>query len=122
MKLPPVQVLPVESLTTLEAKNPNVMGTEDFQALVRGIREHGFLIPLLVYPAGEKFVIIDGVHRFDAAREVGLEEVTAVVLDNPSPAKVRILRLALNRLRGQLDNTVVAQDLMWVREQDPDLE
>jgi hypothetical protein len=120
--LPPVQVIDIDRIITLEAKNPNVMGTEDFQALVRGIRTHGFLIPLLVYPKGDQFVIIDGVHRYEAACEVGLPQVTAVVLDNPTPAKVRVLRLALNKLRGQLDNSVVATDLQWIQEQDPDMD
>ena len=63
--------------------NPNqprqVMG--DLSELIASIGEKGILEPLLVRPRGERFQIVAGERRYQAAVQVGLEELPVVVRD-----------------------------------------
>lgn len=132
-------MLPVDALAPPE-RNPNSMPDADYAALVANIRSTGFLQPILVRglepPRAptpnddavfvdtllreerdwreivlEDFLpIVDGEHRWRAAREVGLAEVPCVVgeFDNRT---VELLRIGMNRLRGELDLGAVAKTL-----------
>ncbi len=96
--------------------NPNSMPEGDYRRLVRNIKDEGFLQPILVRkldPDGEMYELIDGVHRTRAARDVGIDEVPAVVLPQDCPdSRVRLLQISMNRLRGQLDLTAVSETLL----------
>src|SRR5437879_12193282 len=63
--------------------NPNqprqVMG--DLSELMASIGEKGILEPLLVRPRGDRFQIVAGERRYQAAVQVGLRELPVVVRD-----------------------------------------
>ena len=67
--------------------------------------EHGIVVPIIV---DERMQIIDGVLRFEIAKEVGLQELNAVVVSDTTEAKLLQLELSLNRL---------AEDSAWDTEQ-----
>lgn len=103
----------------LPSGNPNRMDGDEYDALVASIRKNGFLQPILVRMAAgiddpadsEVFDLIDGEHRLRAAVEIGLPEVLAVVVPHDvSDDVVRVLRIGMNRLRGQLDVSAVARE------------
>lgn len=113
-KLPPVKNIPLDQCVEMESRNPNVLGPERFEALKKGIAKHGFVQPILVYEQDGEYVIVDGVHRVQATRELGMPKISAVVAG--SPAEARMLRLALNKIRGELNQTVVGEDLLALQE------
>jgi len=47
--------------------------------------EHGIVVPIVV---DERMQIIDGVLRFEIAKEVGLQELNAVVVSDTTEAKL----------------------------------
>ena len=63
--------------------------------------EHGIVVPIIV---DERMRIIDGVLRFEIAKELGLQELNAVVVSDTTEAKLLQLELSLNRL---------AEDSAW---------
>lgn len=89
------------------ASNPNRMEAEKYAMLLAAIRDEGFLQPILVtrLPNG-KYRIEDGHHRWWAARELGLTEVSVCVKEyagakeNP---RATLLGIGMNKLRGELD-------------------
>lgn len=124
------------ALLHLERKNPNVMDPTTFELLCKAIANEGFLQPILVYERDDGFVVVDGVHRSKAATIVrgwsdakfadvfvemnntnrtpaearrDLAAIPAVVA--PDETRAELLRLALNRMRGELDLAVVWSDL-----------
>jgi len=99
----------VADLKHLPTKNPNVMDPNEYEALVAGIKKYGFLQPILVLEDRGSYVVVDGVHRAKAAAEIGLAQVPAVVAEDPHAAE--ILRIAMNKIRGQLDLTEVGRQL-----------
>ena len=105
----PIKQLDPNTLGHLPTTNPNVMDPWKFEQLVNGIREHGFLQPVLVVFDDDEPVIVDGEHRTRAAKEVGLKKIPCAVARDRKHAE--ILRLALNRLRGELDLGEVGRQL-----------
>jgi len=102
-------------------KNPNAMAAADYQALLRNIREQGFLQPILAQrlpgDGDELYEIVDGCHRTSAARDLGLTHIPAVVLASDAPVETaQLLQISMNRLRGQLDLTSVATTLAELSE------
>ena len=57
--------------------------------------EHGIVVPIIV---DEHMQIIDGILRFEIAKELGLPELNAVVVSDATEAKLLQLELSLNRL------------------------
>jgi ParB family chromosome partitioning protein len=49
--------------------------------LVKSVKEHGVLEPLLVRPSGSGYELVAGERRYRAAQEVGLKEVPVVIRD-----------------------------------------
>jgi ParB family chromosome partitioning protein len=85
-----------------------------FQTLRKEIREEGFLVPVILRPkpAGNKanasFIIIDGEHRWRAAKAEGYDEIPAIVVDKDIP-EAMISTINLNRLRGEFDSIKLAK-------------
>ena len=71
-------------------------------SIASSIRQHGFCSPIMIKDDGE---VIDGHARIAAAKSVGFEQVSCIVIDHLTDIQVRTLRLALNRLqeKGQWD-------------------
>ena len=118
-----IQVIQVKLDQLVEPPvNPNVMDEGDFRLLVHGIRESGFLQPLLVRPfSPDRWEIVDGVHRARAALEAGLTEVV-VVVSPMDERRARLLQIGMNRLRGDLDLSAVARVVASLRIEAPDLD
>lgn len=110
----PIKQMDPHTLGHLPSTNPNVMDPWKFEALVKGIKEHGFLQPVLVVYEDDTPVIVDGEHRTRAAKEVGLAKIPCAVARDRKHAE--ILRLALNRLRGELDLGEVGRQLETLSE------
>src|SRR5258707_7630718 len=74
---------PIGRLIPIELIDPNpdqprqVMG--DLSELIASIAEKGILEPLLIRQRGERFQIIAGERRYQAAIQVGLRELPAVI-------------------------------------------
>lgn len=85
-------------------RNARTHSKKQIAQIARSIREFGFAAPLLV---DEKYVLIAGHGRLEAAKSLGLTALPAVVIDDLSPAKIRALMLADNR---------IAQSAGWDRE------
>lgn len=100
------------------SKNPNVMSSEDFTILTAAIRREGFLQPVLARPRlierGGSYEIIDGVHRCKAAAAAGLVSVPCIIVDVDDDTAV-MLRIAMNKLRGELDLATVARQVEALR-------
>ncbi len=61
-------------------KNPRIYFTqEEMDRLSESIDRKGILVPVVVFPAGDRFVLIDGERRWRCATALGLETVPAVI-------------------------------------------
>jgi len=81
------------------------MSEEEFQSLLESMKNAGFLEanPILARPNGDgTYEIVDGEHRWRAAKELGLEEVPCDIrkMDDLEADRHRVI---LNKDRGALD-------------------
>ena len=85
-------------------KNPNTMSEDTFKALKDHIKKSGLIGNILVRenPQGKGYEIIDGEHRYKAAKELGYSEINAIILDvNDINATIELIRF--NREKGYFE-------------------
>lgn len=87
--------------------NPNRQSAHDFALLCSSMKEDGFTTPIVVNKSGE---IVDGEHRWRAARELGFDDIPVVYVDM-SKEQMRISTIRHNRARGSHDLELEAEVL-----------
>lgn len=80
-----VRMIPIASIVTVQGFNARDQEhVDDVGDLVESIRQQGILVPLTVTRGGpdgaDEFLLVAGQRRLTAARQLGLEEVPALVL------------------------------------------
>ena len=73
------RLIPIDQIDPNPNQPRQVMG--DLSELMASIAEKGIIEPLVVRPRGERFQIIAGERRYQAAVQVGLRELPAVIRD-----------------------------------------
>ena len=79
--------------------NPNRMSPGMLDVLAKTIRKDGFLGVILVKRTARGLVIIDGEHRWRAARQLGMRSVPCFTVSVPED-RARALTLKLNQIHG----------------------
>lgn len=100
-----VEQVPLDALRP-DPANPRRMSQAELGALVRSLREWGFVQPVVA--RREDGTVIGGHQRLVAARKLGYREVPVVYLD-VSPEQARLLGLALNRISGEWDEELLGR-------------
>jgi ParB family chromosome partitioning protein len=73
------RMIPIEQIDPNPNQPRQVMG--DLSELIASIAEKGIIEPLVVRPRGDRFQIIAGERRYQAATQVGLRELPVVIRD-----------------------------------------
>lgn len=107
--------------------NPNVQSDFKYEHTKKVIAEFGFLDPVTVRSgrlkgkAFKKPQIIDGEHRWRAAKEIGLTEVLILDVGRMADEKAKVLTDVMNNLRGENDPLRWAEMVQSVKDTMPDL-
>ena len=89
-----IETVPIETIKD-NALNPRKHSPRQLKALARSIRDFGFVAPVLI---DKDNVLICGHGRVSAARSLSLAAVPALRVEHLSPAQVRALMIADNKL------------------------
>lgn len=98
-----VEYVPIETVKPNDY-NPNRQDPKDFELLCRSMSEDGFTAPIVVQR--ETREIVDGEHRWRAARQLGLAEIPVVFTDMTAE-QMRIATLRHNRAVGSEDGDLL---------------
>lgn len=91
--------VPVDKCVALK-RNPQYMSPKQMDALKNSIERDGFLAPILVRAHGDdSYEVLSGNHRVMAAREIGMEEVPALLVEMDDQTAGRIA-VNLNTVHG----------------------
>lgn len=93
--------------------NPNRQSEHDFELLLKSMEEDGFTQPIIVQKKTK--MIVDGEHRWRAAKTLGYTEIPVVYVDM-TPEQMRIATLRHNRARGSEDLELSVQVLRDLQE------
>ena len=107
-----IEYVPIDSIKP-NSYNPNRQDEKEFQMLQESMAEDGFTQPIVVQRSTRE--IVDGEHRWRAARAAGHEAVPVVLVDMTAE-QMRISTLRHNRARGAEDQALVTQVLQDLRE------
>lgn len=120
-----VQIVP---LNTVEPNdwNPNELTAEMKESLKHGLIHDGWLVSqaLLVWGSDEKGekkrLIIDGEHRYLAARELHMPDGPMVILEGITEEEAKGLTVKLNQKRGHWNEDALAELLKDLAARSPD--
>jgi hypothetical protein len=88
--------------------NPRMISKEQFEALVKSIREFGFVQPIVVNKRSDgSLVVVGGHQRLEAAKRIGMKQVPTILVGVPEE-KEKLLNLALNRITGEWNKEILA--------------
>ena len=82
------------------------------------IRDHGILQSLLVRPQGDGYEIIEGLHRYTGAKEVGLQTLPCIIRQC-SDDEVLVLQLQANAISPETKLAEYAQQLKRLMAAEP---
>ena len=102
-------------------KNPiRKLSKKQIQKVARSIKQFGNVVPLLTTATGE---IIDGVSRYEAAKQLGLSTTPCIQIDDLDEQEIRLLRVALNKIAmtGEFDPLALRLELNYQLEFGTDL-
>jgi len=99
-----VSYVPIDSIHP-NPYNPNRQSEHEFGLLLKSMTDDGFTQPVLVQEQTKE--IIDGEHRWRAARKLGFKEIP-VVFTTMTPEQMRVATLRHNRARGEEDVELTA--------------
>lgn len=89
--------------------NYNKQNPATFNKLVESMRTFGFTLPIIVRRLGKgRWEIIDGEHRWRAAKELAMTEVRIIDLGEVSDERAKQLTIILNELGGSPDQVRLA--------------
>ncbi len=71
-------VAPINELKVIEIQRKP--SESHIKRLVESIRKIGFVVPVICVRRGDELIIIDGQHRYLAARRMGLEKIPCIII------------------------------------------
>ena len=80
--------------------NPNVQDAFIYEKEKESIRRFGFVVPVTVREKGDRWEIIDGEHRWKAAKDLGYLYLPVIVID-VTEEEAKQLTIVLNETRGE---------------------
>jgi len=113
-----IAVLPREKLEV--ARFQRKPSKAHIKMLSLSIERLGFLVPLVVYPENNKYIIIDGQHRFLAGEALGMNEFLSVIV--PPHLGTKMINLNIEKQPNIREKAYVAYNLYsYLLEEKPDL-
>jgi ParB-like nuclease domain len=106
----PSPELVATSEITVDGKNPNKMTKEQHDRLASSIRKWGFILPIIT---NQNLLIADGEQRWTVAKSLGMNQVSVIRLPVEDVDR-RLLRQVLNKLRGEHDRLLDAEEFQTI--------
>ena len=105
----------------LDSRNPRQHSQRQVNQLADSIQEFGFVMPVV---ADDKGHVVIGHGRVLAAKKLGMPRIPVVEIRHLSPAQLKALRIADNRLaqNAHWDERLLGESLLELRELDRDFD
>jgi ParB-like chromosome segregation protein Spo0J len=109
VQIPPSELVDIDTLK-VDNQNPNRMSEKQHKALRDSISKYGFIIPIVT---NKDLLIADGEQRLIEAKALGMKQVQVVRLPVEDVDR-RLLRQVLNKLRGEHDPKLDAEEFQRI--------
>jgi ParB/RepB/Spo0J family partition protein len=109
--------LPVSSIDPNENNPRLVFPQDELDRLAESIDLEGILVPIVVYPKGDRYVLVDGERRFKCAQILGLNEVPALVTSERPEHDVLVQMFNIHLIREPWRDMPTAKALAKLADQ-----
>jgi ParB family chromosome partitioning protein len=93
-------------------ENPRIIfRPQEMSGLLESIRKHGVQVPISVYKAGRRYVLIDGERRWRCSIKLNRKTIPALIQPPPDPLTNLLLMFNIHALREQWDLFTIAAKL-----------
>jgi ParB family transcriptional regulator, chromosome partitioning protein len=106
-----LKLIPTDRIDRNEHNPRIIFRQREMDALVDSISEYGIQVPITVYRAGHRFVLIDGERRWRCALKLNLKTIPGLVQEPPSKLTNILLMFNIHALREQWDLLTIALKL-----------
>ncbi|MEM3407629.1 MAG: ParB/RepB/Spo0J family partition protein [Nitrososphaerota archaeon] len=109
-----IAIIPIDNLKVIEIQR--APSKFHIKRLSESIRKIGFVIPLVVVKRGNENIIIDGQHRFLAAKELGIKQLPAIII--PEKYAHELMELNIEKQMSLREKAYVALNVyrMYLKE------
>jgi len=112
-----IEMVPTEDLEVIEIQRKP--SQYHVKRLADSIRKLGFLVPVIGIRRDGRIVIIDGQHRYLAARELGIQELPVIIV--PEKLAFDLMELNVEKQMSLREKAYVALNVYrWWRDVDPE--
>jgi ParB family chromosome partitioning protein len=116
LQKPVVRKIPVNLIDVPEVRVTSKLPEELEEAFKESIKAQGVVNPILVVPNGDRYVLVDGLHRLQEAVLNGETEITAVVRPG-TYQDVLLWNLTTGKLQGRGKVTDMIRVVKYLREE-----
>ncbi|MBE5950708.1 MAG: ParB/RepB/Spo0J family partition protein [Lachnospiraceae bacterium] len=82
---------------------------ERLDDMVESIKEHGILIPVIVQKVADKYEMLAGHNRWNAAKIAGIKEVPAIIKENLTEREAYVYVIETNMLQRSFDELLPSE-------------
>ncbi len=112
-----IEMIPLEEVKVIEIQRKP--SQYHVKRLVESMRKLGFLVPVIGIRRNGRIVIIDGQHRYLAARELGIGEIPVIIV--PEKLAFDLMELNVEKQMSLREKAYVALNVYrWWRDVDPE--
>lgn len=101
--------IPLEMLVPYHNHKFQLYSGERLEDMVQSIKENGVLTPIIVRPSGDKYEILAGHNRTNAAKLAGLTSVPGVVKENLSDEDAEMYVIETNLMQRGFDDLQISE-------------
>lgn len=105
---PRLERVPTESVHQ-DPDNPRlVFPPEELERLASSIASEGVLVPVVIHAEEDGYRLIDGDRRWQCARQLGLPEIPAIIVDKPDSLAKLVQMFNIHQIREQWQDMPMA--------------
>ena len=96
-------MIPVEKIVPFHNHPFRLYEGERLDDMVESVREHGILIPVIVQKVADKYEMLAGHNRWNAAKIVGIKDIPAIIKENLTEREAYVYVIETNMLQRSFD-------------------
>jgi ParB family chromosome partitioning protein len=104
----PIQEVDIDKINIPRDRVTSVFDPDTWQEFLESVKENGIIMPILVMRVNGQLHLIDGLHRIEAAKQLGITKIKAIIREGDETA-LSIENIISARQRGRENKAQTAK-------------
>lgn len=111
-----VQMFPVNGIRPFPGHPFHLYEGERLEEMVESIREHGILVPVIIWKRDDGYVMLAGHNRMRAAEMAGMTEIPAIVKEDLSEQDAYVYVIETNLIQRAFSELAISEKAVVLKE------